>query len=591
MYIFLLQILVYTVLVQPALAKEQQVVCKEPYADSFVAGELFVKFKSFPSISKLKQLASYKSSINKLLSSYDLKPLNESGELYLIKTNPYLTLRATNSIDPCDKTVEIITKLNTDSKVEIVEPNFIYKTNSVKDFFYNTRGTYWDFYWLDEMWGLKKLSPLSAWDYSTGEDILVAVIDTGVDYNHPDLKANIWQEPVSKNYGYDLVEADNDPMDITGHGTQVAGIISSITNDIGVLGLAYNAQILPLRVGDDDGILSSAVIEAIDKAIELKVDVINASYGGYAYSRLEEEAYRRAYDQNIVLVGAAGNDNRNLSTYPAKLSTFISVAASDEVNEKASFSNYASDITVAAPGSFILSTIGNDTTMAKDSPELLLKMETSEHGYYLGFGTSFAAPFVSALAALIKSYAPEFTVAEIKSLIEKGATPLKDNAGLGAGLINAAKSLEEAAKLKSAKALDINGDGLISIEEISKLIWASRFKKTSLYAKALDVNNDKLLNPEDFKIILANNLSTYNLAENEDYKIVVKALNAVDRNANGILSPKETRSFRQLINTAIKRKLSSKALLNLYDVNADGKIDSEDRENIAEVFLHLNQEI
>lgn len=75
------------------------------------------------------------------------------------------------------------------------------------------------------------------------------------------------------------------------------------------------------------------------------------------------------------------------------------------------------------------------------------------------------------------------------------------------------------------------------------MIWASRFKKTSLYAKALDVNNDKLLNPEDFKIILANNLSTYNLAENEDYKTVVKALNAVDRNTNGILTKKESQAF------------------------------------------------
>lgn len=589
MHVFFLQLLLFFIFINSALAVEQRTFCKEPYADSFVAGEALVKFRSFPSVDKLNRLASYKSSINKLLKVYDLVPLTEKSEAYLLKANSDLSFSLLNTQDQCKQTLELIKNLQ--DQVEIIEPNFIYKPKIVKDFFYTSLGKYWDFYWLDEMWGLKKLSPSNAWKYSTGEDTLVAVLDTGVDYNHPDLKANIWQDPVSKNYGYDFFETDNDPMDITGHGTQVAGIISSITNDIGVLGLAYNAQILPLRVGGDDGILSSAVIEAIDKAIELRVDVINASYGGYDYSRLQEEAYRRAYDQNIVLVGAAGNDNRNLSTYPAKLSTFISVAASDEVNEKASFSNYASDITVVAPGSFILSTIGNDTTMAKDSPELLLKMETSEHGYYLGFGTSFAAPFVSALAALLKSYAPEFTVAAIKSLIEKGATPLKDNAGLGAGLINAAKSLEEAAKLKSAKALDINGDGLISLAEITKLVWASRFKKTSLYAKALDVNNDKVLNSEDFKIILANNLGTYNLAENEDYKTVVKALNAVDRNANGVLTKLETKAFRQAINTAIKKASFSNSLLNLYDVNADGKIDLEDRETIVEIFLYLNKKI
>jgi subtilisin family serine protease len=589
MHVFFLQLLLFFIFINSALAVEQRTFCKEPYADSFVAGEALVKFKSFPSVNKLNRLASYKSSINKLLKVYDLAPLTEKSEAYLLKANSDLSFSLLNTQDQCKQTLELVKNLQ--DQVEIIEPNFIYKPKIVKDFFYTSLGKYWDFYWLDEMWGLKKLSPSNAWKYSTGEDTLVAVLDTGVDYNHPDLKANIWQDPVSKNYGYDFFETDNDPMDITGHGTQVAGIISSITNDIGVLGLAYNAQILPLRVGGDEGILSSAVIKAIDKAIELRVDVINASYGGYNYSRLQEEAYRRAYDQNIVLVGAAGNDNRNLSTYPAKLSTFISVAASDEVNEKASFSNYASDITVAAPGSFILSTIGNDTTMAKDYPELLLKMETPEHGYYLDFGTSFAAPFVSALAALLKSYAPEFTVPEIKSLIEKGATPLKDNAGLGAGLINAAKSLEEAAKLKSAKALDINGDSLISLAEIAKLIWASRFKKTSLYAKALDVNNDKLLNPEDFKIILANNLGTYNLAQNEDYKTVVKALNAVDRNANGILTKKESQAFRQAINATIKKASSSNSLLNLYDVNADGKIDLEDKETIVEIFLHLNKEI
>ena len=95
------------------------------------------------------------------------------------------------------------------------------------------------------------------------------------------------------------------------------------------------------------------------------------------------------------------------------------------------------------------------------------------------------------------------------------------------------------------------------------------------------------LNPEDFKIILANNLGTYNLAQNEDYKTVVKALNAVDRNTNGVLTKLETKAFRQAINTAIKKASSSNSLLNLYDVNADGKIDLEDRETIDKIFSYL----
>ena len=588
MHIILFQLIIYTLLIQPALAETERISCKEPYTDSFIAGEILVKFKNSPEKDKTNKLTSYKASVNRLLNSYDLKALSDKNEIYLLKTNPQLSFQTINSTDPCKKSLELIEKLNADDRIEIVEPNFLYKPAIVKDFFYNTRGRYWEYYWLDEMWGLKKLSPNSAWEYSTGEDILVAVIDSGVDYTHPDLQANLWYDEAYDSYGYDFYDNDRDPFDSTGHGTHVAGIIAASSNEIGTVGLAYNSRIISFRAGNDS-FTNSAILESIYKAIELGADIMNCSYGSYSPSLLTQEAYLRAYEAGMTLVGAAGNDNRNVSLYPAKYSTFISVAASDEIDQKSSFSNYDNELTVTAPGSLILSTVGSGSSMVIDYPDYFLKEESPEHGYHLASGTSMATPFVSALAALIKSYAPELNNAEIKSLIREGASPLSNNNGLGAGLINAAKSLEAAAKLKSKKALDTNSDGAISLEEITKFIWASRFKKNSTYNKALDLNNDKLLSPEDFRIIWENNISTYDLNNNKDYKIALKALNAVDRNTNGLLSPKEIRSFRQTINMAIKRKLSSKALLSIYDINSDGEIDLEDKNIVTYVFFYLGE--
>ena len=253
-----------------------------------------------------------------------------------------------------------------------------------------------------KQWDLAAIDAPAAWNITTGSSsVVVAVIDTGVDYNHIDLSANIWTNPNAGNdgfvgdlHGYNFVADNGNPMDDNGHGTHVAGTIAAEGKGIGVTGVAYSTTIMPLKFLDANGsgYLSDAV-EAINYAtmertvygVNVRVD--NCSWGGGGFSAAMQSAIQAANNAGIMVVTAAGNSGTNNDTspqYPANynLPNVISVAASNQNNQLASFSNYgAATVDIAAPGVSIYSTTPNNT-------------------YSTYSGTSMATPHVSAVAAM-----------------------------------------------------------------------------------------------------------------------------------------------------------------------------------------------
>ena len=265
-----------------------------------------------------------------------------------------------------------------------------------------------------------------AWDYVKGDpNVLVAVLDTGVDYTHPDLVNKVIS------HGQDFVNNDNDAYDDNGHGTHVAGIIGAETNNTeGIAGVAWNCRILPGKIisadgqGDYDWLIQALVWAADFSSGQAKVGVINMSLGGDQPDPALEAALKYAYNKGIVLVAATGNDGGPV-LYPAAYDQYVlAVAARDYNDPIADFSNYGSQVDVAAPGVWILSCY----PVALTDPGYL--------PYAFASGTSMAAPHVAGFAALIKSAKPWLSVDDIMKIIEYtpddiGTAGRDDYAGYG----------------------------------------------------------------------------------------------------------------------------------------------------------------
>jgi subtilisin family serine protease len=274
---------------------------------------------------------------------------------------------------------------------------------------------------LGELYGLSKMQAPLAWNRSTGSAaVKVAVIDTGIDYLHPDLAPNIAinESEVPENgldddgngyiddyYGYNFAYGNGDPYDDDGHGTHCAGTIGARGDDsYGIVGVNWVVGLLPVKALDSSGSgYLSDIAEAIHYAIERDAAVISMSLGGSSDSQLLEDAIAAAKAKNIVVVAAAGNESSNndlVPSFPAnsRHSNVISVAATDSADLLAGFSNYgASTVDVAAPGVGILSTV--------------------PAGYSSYSGTSMATPHVAGLAALVRATNPALNYAEIKTII------------------------------------------------------------------------------------------------------------------------------------------------------------------------------
>ncbi|MBU4271129.1 MAG: S8 family serine peptidase [Planctomycetes bacterium] len=307
----------------------------------------------------------------------------------------------------------------------------------------------------NQLWGMTAIDAPDAWTITTGSSsVVVAVIDTGVDYTHVDLAANIWTNPgeiagngidddrngfVDDVYGYDFVNNDGDPMDDNSHGTHVSGTIAAVANNgVGVAGVNWSSSIMALKFldGNGSGYLSDAV-RAINYATMMRnqygvnVRVMNNSWGGGGYSYALYSAIEAGNNADILFVAAAGNSGSNNDVspqYPANYScsNVVSVAAVASSGQLASFSSYgATTVDLAAPGVSIYSTVPGNR-------------------YASYSGTSMAAPHVAGVAALAFALAPDASVAEVRDAILGGAEPLAALSGKTAagGTLNAYNTLQ-----------------------------------------------------------------------------------------------------------------------------------------------------
>jgi subtilisin family serine protease len=365
------------------------------YAELYKEGEIIVKFKNNPSNQTLK-----------------LQTISKSLNIHVIKLPPNM------------KTEDALKKYRNDPNVEYAEPNYIIRKleTTPNDPYYSSQ------------WGLVKVLANKVWDACKGSDnTIVAVIDTGIDLNHPDLKDHIWKNLGETNcndgidndnngfvddcYGWNFTSNSNNTQDDDGHGTHVAGIIGAVTNNNeGVAGLNWYVKLMPVKILDSTGSGDIAnLIKAIDYAVKNGAKIINASFGYPSSCSLASpsqalyDAIKSAGEKGVLFVAAAGNygcNNDKTPLWPASfnLPNIISVAASDQNDNLASFSNYGQNtVHLSAPGTNIISTYFDKAN--------------NQSTYKSLQGTSMATPFVSGAAALLTSCSNNATINEIRERI------------------------------------------------------------------------------------------------------------------------------------------------------------------------------
>ena len=438
----------------------------------FVPGELIVKFEDDVEI-ELSESTSVVSSMGLGMESVD-QLNNKYGLISVEELFPDTTMSSLSNIYkftfPFDTDIiQLMKDYISDDDVVYAEPNFLYTTSEFQhshripsvipnDPYFSQQ---WALHNTGQTGGISDadIDASEAWVIEKGSsDVVIAIIDTGVDYNHEDLADNIWinGDEIPDNgiddddngfvddiRGWDFVDTnipvypgedgkvrDNDPMDFYGHGTHCSGIAGAMTNNtVGVAGVCWYCQIMPIRAGfkGEDGngyIENDDAAAAIEYAANEGADVISMSWGGYEDSQLIKSAIDYAYNNGVVIIASAGNENTYLDSYPASYDNVIAVAATDGNDCRAGFSNYGSWVDVAAPGVDIPSTIPNDI-------------------YETYSGTSMACPHVAGLAALLLSKNSQcpYPAQMVKSIIRFTTDNIDTDQDIGTGRINAYKAL------------------------------------------------------------------------------------------------------------------------------------------------------
>ena len=338
-----------------------------------------------------------------------------------------------------------------DPNIEYAEPNLKVEIDNTPNDPYFSSSDSWG-QGFDDLYGLKKINAASAWDINQGsENVVVAVIDTGVDYTHEDLAANMWvnNDEIPGNnidddnngyiddvYGYDFYNDDGDPKDDHGHGSHCSGTISGVGNNgQGVVGVNWRAKIMAVKFLSQGGSgYTSDAISGVYYAVNNGAKVLSNSWGGWGRSSSLQTAINWAHERGVVFVAAAGNSNADAYDFsPAGLDNVIAVSATDNNDAKASFSNYGNVIDVAAPGVSILSVRATGTSMCSQFDK-----------YCVASGTSMATPHVSGLAALVWARNPAADNNLVESIIKSNADDLGSpgfDTTYGYGRINAYKAL------------------------------------------------------------------------------------------------------------------------------------------------------
>ena len=447
-------------------------------SDDFVPGEVIVCFEDQATTATIASLAGDSDGVSAMGLS---AAANASGRQRLLKRSTAVDKNtlfsnlgvraavnrstAVGSMDAATRakmeTLWMVRAMAKQSGVKFAEPNYIRQALAVPD----------DPHY-SHQWHYPLINLPDAWDITTGSsDVVVAVIDTGVLLDHPDLSGQLLD-------GYDFISdtdisldgdgIDNNPDDpgdqddVEGssfHGTHVAGTIAAVSNNAtGVSGIAWNTRILPLRVLGYGGGTNYDIIQAVRYAAGLTtdyegvqrdtpVDVINLSLGGNTYSQSEAETYQEVRDQGVIVIAAAGNNGTSADVYPAAYDGVVSVSAVTINETLASYSSYGQTIDIAAPGGSssdtngdgyvdgVLSTVGDDSS------------GSIEMSYAFSTGTSMAAPHVTGVVALMKALYPELTPDEFDTLLQSGylTRDLGDadwDEQFGWGLIDAYKAVQ-----------------------------------------------------------------------------------------------------------------------------------------------------
>ncbi len=412
-------------------------------ASEVVPGELLVKLR--PGAEK----AFFQD--QKSVNTYQVEPIHLSyGDIYLMR------------FDEKSDVESLAHDLTSDPRVEFAEPNFIYsivrpvKALSIDDILGTPSISKENAYTPNDpkfsrLWGLHNtgnneprgtkgvngvdVNAMKAWEITKGsKDIKIAVIDTGIDYRHPDLKNNMWVNIAERDgkpgvdddgngyiddiHGYDFANNDGDPMDGNSHGTHCAGTIGAThNNNIGVAGVMGKVSLVGVKFLTDSGSGSSAhAIKAIDYATKIGVDIMSNSWGGGGASQALKEAIERASDAGIIFTAAAGNsstNNDNRPHYPSNydVENIISVAAHTAQDTLASFSCYGKkSVHIVAPGHNILSTVKNG-------------------GYSIFSGTSMATPHVSGVIGLLLAKEGRISHAEMRERVMMTSIPVPSYRG------------------------------------------------------------------------------------------------------------------------------------------------------------------
>jgi len=269
-------------------------------------------------------------------------------------------------------------------------------------------------------WGIDTVRAPQVWQYTTGRQIKVGVIDTGINFQHPALKGSILP-------GINLINRGRPPIDDNGHGTHIAGTIAASNPVHGMIGIAPHALIVPVKAFDQNGsAYVSDIIQAIDWCVRYGVDVINMSFGMRTRSKAMLNAVIRAYNKGVIIVASSGNESKKKSIdYPARYPHTIAVGATNSLRKVAPFSNQGSYIDIYAPGDRIVSAWLNSD-------------------YHEMSGTSMATSHVSGAIALLLERSPSLKPTEIKAILKRSMQPLKYVKARRAGELDIVKMLQVA---------------------------------------------------------------------------------------------------------------------------------------------------
>src|SRR3989344_415848 len=405
----------------------------------FVPDEIIVKYKKDYTNYELEVLINKLSKLNVLSQQKVYVSSNDP----VLKRYYLLKLRKDTDIAKLQET------LSRFEEIEAIEPNNILKTQGVvpNDPYY------------PQLWGLSKIDMEDAWDITKGSgSIVVAIVDSGIDYDHIDIPVNVIRgvdfatcDQIDQTRGRclrpktcpQLINSycDDDPMDDNGHGTHVSGTIGAlVNNNLGISGINWNVGLMAVKVMGADGQgsvtdIRNGIIYAVDRGAK----IINLSLSGSGRCGLWQDTINYANAKGAVVVVAAGNNDSDASTYnPGNCNGVITVGASTSLDTRASFSNYGSVVEIAAPGVGILSTVPTSSVPLKNKSTC---PSTLVDGKYCSInGTSMATSYVAGVAALLLSANPNFTPQQVRDCIINNANLISTDRLIGPRL-NAFKAL------------------------------------------------------------------------------------------------------------------------------------------------------